>query len=233
MVIHLRVLAATLGTVLAMLLWTREVLGSGLLFVGFSCWLIYLGVVWTLDVAKTMNQVKKHGFMLGAFGIAMFLFSYAMVPLYHILCHGTSALPAGQGDQLGVDLFVERYRSLPIGVSLSKKHLALEPNGHDIVYVTLENQSMDNLDIKLSIASQPRTVQPYFGLVTPSVISLSPWQRTQFPVEVRFTSSIPDDLHETSLLFLFQNVDGVGQLGKQSSWEKMHSRDNYNGVRYE
>ncbi len=83
----------------------------------------------------------------------------------------------------------------------------------------------------MKIASQPRTIQPYFGLVTPTNIELSPGQRTSFPVEVKFLADIPDDLSETAILFLFQDQNGVGQFGKGDAWEKMHLKDNYNGVR--
>lgn len=229
--IHIRVLALTLGLVLSTIMWTRDVALSPLLFLVFSGLMLWTGYGWLMETMRQMTRVKRHGLILGAFGLGMFVFSYAMVPLYHILCHGSASINEGSGEVLNVNLFTERYRGLPIGVSLSKKQMALSSKGHDIVYVTLENQSMKSLGVHMKIASQPKTVQPYFGLVTPSNIELAPGQRTTFPVEVKFLADIPDDLSETAILFLFQDQNGVGQFGKGDAWEKMHLKDNYNGVR--
>lgn len=230
--IHIQAMIATLGMLVTTLLWVKGVYGAPWLFMMASSGTVYVAYRWVKDFTATMDKTKRQGLMLGAFGIGMFLFSYAMVPLYHILCHGAATIEAEVTHHpLEVDIMYERYRSIPVAVSLSKKRLSLTSKSSELVYVTLENQSVKPIQLKLSIASQPRTLKPYFGLVTPELIELGPRQKTQFPVEVKFLSEVPDDLWQTALLFLFQDVQGVGELGKANSWEKMNGKYGQDGVR--
>ena len=235
MVLHLKALIATLGVLFTTLLWVKGVYGASVLFYISMAGVGYVTFTWLRDFTTEMNQMKKQGLMLGAFGVAMFLFSYAMVPLYHIICHGSSSIEASVTNHpLEVDIMYEQYRAIPVAVSISKKRLSLTSKKSEVIYVTLENQSVNPIELKMTIASQPRTLKPYFGLVTPEVIALGPRQRTQFPVEVKFLSEVPDDLWQTALLFLFQDINAVGELGKTSSWKKMHGyhdHHDHHGVR--
>ena len=230
MVLHLKALIATLGVLFTTLMWVKGIYGAPVLFYISMAGVGYVTFVWLRDFTAEMNKTKKQGLMLGAFGIFMFLFSYAMVPLYHIICHGSATIEASVTNHpLEVDIMYEQYRSIPVSVSLSKKHLSLTSKKSEVIYVTLENQSVNPIQLKMTIASQPRTLKSYFGLVTPDVIELGPRQRTRFPVEVKFLSEVPDDLWQSALLFLFQDIHSVGELGKTNSWKKMHGKHGKHG----
>lgn len=233
MVLHLKALVVTLGVMISVLLWVKGVYGAPFIFAIAILATAHVAYIWFKETVTDINKTKKQGLMLGAFGIGMFLFSYAMVPLYHILCHGGGAISVSgeTSHPVEVNLMYERYRSAPITVALSKNKMSLVPQKSEIVYVTLENQSTQPIELKMTIASQPRTLKPIFGLVTPDIITLGPRQKTQFPVEIKFLSEVPDDLWQTALLFLFQDIQGVGELGKAKSWEKMNGKFGQAGVR--
>lgn len=231
MVLHLQALAATIGLVLSMLLWVRGANPAIYAFIACGVFLAYVTYGWIKDTIKVLDRTRRHGLILGFFGVAMFAFSYAMVPLYHILCHGNVALPeSASSHPVDIDIMFEKYRGLPIAITVSESQLELGSGESRLVYVTLENHANKALDIKLSISTNPRTIKPYFGLVTPDVIHLPAWERTQFPIEVKFNADVPDDLWQTAILLLFQDINGVGELGKTDAWEKMHHAEQI-GVR--
>jgi len=231
MVLHIQALITTLAMITSVLMWVKGVFGASAIFTLSIIAVCYVTYGWLQETLRQVNTTKRHGLYLGAFGIGMFLFSYAMVPLYHILCHGSASLSdAASNHNVSIDVMVESYRSLPLVVHTSKKRVKLSSHGHEVVYFDLENRSGHALDIKLVIASNPRTMKPYFGLVTPDEIHLSPWQKTSFPVEIKFDGNIPEDLWDSALLFLFQDVNGVGELGKSNAWEKMHGKGYKDGV---
>lgn len=231
MVLHLQALAATLAMIFSLILWIQGLFGAKAVFILSCLWVSYIAYSWLSDTLMQLDRTKRQGLLLGAFGIVMFILSYAMVPLYHILCHGSASL-SGEGGvhHVAVNIMTAGYRSLPVKIKSSKKTLSLPSFGHEIVYFDIENQSGNDLDLKLVVASNPRTLKPYFGLVTPDTIHLSPWQKTKFPVEIKFEANIPDDLWNSALLFLFQDINGIGELGKGNAWEKMHGKGYKDGV---
>ncbi len=232
MVLHLTALAVTVGLVLSVLLWVKGVYGASVLFSVALVVAIFVGSKWLQETIRHIDKTKRLGLKLAAFGVSMFIFSYAMVPLYHIICHGSTVIEAGVSNHpIEVDVIYERYRSIPVSVAISKSHLSLTSGSSELVYVTLENQSLKPINLKMTVASQPRTLKPYFGLVTPDKIELGPWQKTVFPVEVKFSADVPDNLWQAALLFLFQDLEGVGELGKTNAWKKMHGMHGHDGVK--
>lgn len=229
--IHIQALAATVFVMVTMLMHIK---GVWLSFVWLICASSYLFLVmgqWIRQSIGEMSVVSQQGIIWGFFGVGMFLFSYLMVPLYHILCHGGQMVMGSGGHTLAVNLMAAEYRSVPVDMSLSQKQLTLGSDDEQIVYVTLNNRAAKAINLHLSIASQPRTLKPSFGLVVPDQIELLPWQQTTFPVAVKFKGHIPDDLWESALLFLLQDTEGVGQLGQTTSWKKMHGGSYKDGVR--
>ena len=142
MVMHVQALFATLGMLLAMLLWIKGVILSGLLASIAAIVLSYVLMKWVHECWQIASPVSRQGILWGAFGIGMFLFSYAMVPLYHLVCHGSGTLPSSRGSHaLDVDVIIQNYRSLPINITVSDSKLSLQAHDEKLVYLRLENKS--------------------------------------------------------------------------------------------
>ena len=229
--IHLQALAATVFVMMTVLMHIKGVWLSLIWLTCASIYLMVTMVVWIKQSASEMSVISRQGLVWGLFGAGMFVFSYLMVPLYHILCHGGQMATGSGGHVLEVNLMAAEYRSVPVDLKLSKKQMTLGSDDEQIVYVTLHNKAAKPMNLHLSIASQPRTLKSSFGLVVPDQIELLPWQKTTFPVAVKFLGHIPDDLWQSALLFLLQDTNGVGQLGQTTSWKKMHGGTYKDGVR--
>ena len=182
-------------------------------------------MVWLYEAVQGSNtRMNRHGLILGGFGLSMFAFSYAMVPLYHLLCHGSVKLSQQStvlSHPVEIDVMSELYRSIPLGIQLSESHVSLHPGDQQLVYVDLENESNQPLDIHLTISTNPRTFKSNFGLVYPDKIYLEGGQRTRFPVELTLDPSAPESIYQTAILFLFQDTEGIGKLGRSQAWKKM------------
>ena len=235
--IHQLALIFTLIVLASLLSWIRGWLVSDLWVMLASLVLVGVLGIWCLNtVYDFKSQVNRHGLILGCFGVAMFAFSYAMVPLYHIVCHAggkREAVESSTYHPLELDIFVQAYRSLPVKVKASVRHLQLNTHNSEVVMIDLKNESNKSLDIRLTTTSQPRTLKPAFGLVYPTDIHLEPKRHIRFPVEIKMNEAISDDLWQSALLFLFQDVNGVGQLGQGDSWKKMQNIGYVEGVEYE
>lgn len=231
MVLHIQALLSTVSMLLTMLLWINGVSFSGLMVAVSALVLSVVLIRWASEGFKSATPVSRQGIFWGAFGIGMFVFSYAMVPLYHILCHGSGSIVGGSNpNTLEVNILPMSYRALPVNIKLSKTNISLVANDEKLIYVTLENKAAKSIDAHLTLASQPRTLKPSFGLVVPDEIHLDAWQRTTFPIAIKFKGNIPDDLFQSSLLIFIQDKSDVGQLGKSSAWQKMHGKRYKDGV---
>lgn len=220
--IHLYATAWIMYMLLAMVLMIQQlVVAKGVFYIG---WLLgsALAFVWIKDVySNATSPIQRSSCILGAFGVGMFLFTYAMVPMYHLVCHATGHGGAAGGGGVELNLLARAYKDIPLGVSVSQKQVNLAVGDEAMFYVDVVNLSDHEVDAKMSLVMQPRSWQPYFNIVMPEDLVLEPKQHMRFPLAVQYTGAGSDMLAQASMMLLLQDTKSTGSLGKTNDWRKM------------
>ncbi|UTC24732.1 hypothetical protein MMH89_00970 [Candidatus Comchoanobacter bicostacola] len=221
--LHVYALFWTVSALCSVVLLIKQVIFAQVLFY----FLLIVGggglAYWFYDLqAHADNRLLRSALCLGAFGLSMLVFSYVMVPLYHILCHGVSAsnVMAGQSAVATVDVLARSYRNLPVRVFVDKDQISLAKGGAEQFWVTLKNDSTSSQNLKLLVVTQPREWRSSIHLVMPDYIKLEPNQLMKFPLEVVTKSPVSSD-RQVSMMLLLQDTKDTGLLGKTDSWRKM------------
>ncbi|MDC3181239.1 hypothetical protein OAT84_03800 [Gammaproteobacteria bacterium] len=219
--IHVYVVGWVILALVAVLSMVKQLFFSTFLFYMVSGFGLYLFWLWGIGVYHTRSHLNKSAFYLGVFGIGMFLFSYAMVPMYHLVCHAASAVTQEVlPQQVELDLITRSYRQLPVVAKLDTMRMLLSPQGSQIAYIEMYNSSDKALDVNLNLVTQPRALANQFEVVLPKSIQMEAHQRMRLPIQIKFLG-FTEPLTQASIMLLLQDKQDEGALGKTEAWQKM------------
>jgi hypothetical protein len=219
--VHVYTTTWIVGAMLSLILLVNQARFSVPIFVLVSIIGVGLIIDWVYSFYQKNTGLNKSALILGSFGVGMFLFSYAMVPMYHLVCHAAASVTSQVIPQsVELDMIARPYRQLPVLVKLDQMRLDLLPEAVETVYADLYNDSDDELSIRLNLVTQPRALANQFEVVLPKVIQMEPHQYIRLPVQVKFLG-FTESLSQASIMLLLQDQQDEGELGKTDAWKKM------------
>ncbi len=219
--VHVYTTIWIVGSMLSVVLLVNQTRFSTPIFIIVSIIGVGLIAQWGYSFYLRNTGLNKSALVLGSFGIGMFLFSYAMVPMYHLVCHAAASVTSHVMPQsVELDMIARSYRQLPILVKLDQMRLNLSPNSVETIYAELYNDSDDELNVRLNLVTQPRALANQFEVILPKVIQIEPRQYMRLPVRVKFLG-FTEPLSQASIMLLLQGQQDEGELGKTDAWKKM------------
>tara|TARA_A100001015_G_scaffold270590_1_gene323290 strand:+ start:871 stop:1575 length:705 start_codon:yes stop_codon:yes gene_type:complete len=218
--IHVYVTAWIICMLLAAVLLINEVFLSQYLFILGGCAGFYMIGFWSYSFLQT-KMLRKSAVILGAFGVGMFVFSYAMVPMYHLVCHATASVIEERLDEgVILNMVARSYRQLPLTVVLSNNQMSLRPDVAQKIYVDIYNTGNQQYEVKANLVVQPRSLSDRFNVLMPTDITVEPNQHMRFPIEMTYLG-LDESLPQASMMLLLQDKEDEGELGKTGAWQKM------------
>lgn len=178
--------------------WTGAVVLLAL--TGIAC--MVLAVVWGMALLRQKNKNKRNaigGVSLALLGIGMFLFSYIMVPLFHLICHrfgmhghlmSISAPPVNtevvSQETPPLHLMVQAARYLPLQLTASHEAMHLPAGQVVTLPVDIHNPTQRAYSIRWTSSVVPNAAAHYLHPLesTPTELMVLPGQVVHYTIEL-------------------------------------------------
>ena len=192
--------------------------------------MMYSGLQHTQAVPQRSFKIRMSCLKWSLVAVGLFGFSYALVPMYHLMCHGmgmhgqsmTSGTQTNMKNRmLTLHLLHDQYRQVPVKLSFSHHNLILKQGEAKQVVMMLVNESekAQNLSFKASMTE---------GLAACLKAELPFKEKKMAPHEsYSAVVHVSRDHHCASLaqgawgVYVFDSNE-IGQQGKHPNWLKMH-----------
>ena len=161
---------------------------------------------WIYSSVKT-NKEKNlgTGLKLGLLAVAMFGFSYVMVPFFHLLCHylgingAISAVSETEHSgasyrSIPTNSIVTQYSGLDWQVRVAPEHFQIKDNTLIVQHLIIENISDHVTDARLKIGFSPGDLSRYLhptSTIQNQVIHVPPHGRADVSMQWILSSDVP------------------------------------------
>lgn len=206
---------------------------SGIFFFIVTCltgFMLYSGLCYTEAVPKRDRQIRLSCVKWSLVALGLFGFSYLLVPMYHLMCHGMGmhgqSMSSGtskvtKNRMLTVHLLHDRYRQVPVKLTFSHHNLILKQDEAKQIVMMLVNESDSPQDLTFK-ASTTEGLSSCFQAELPfKTKQLMPREKLSAVVHVKRDKQCPTLAQAAWGVYVFDTKE-TGKQGKFSNWMKMH-----------
>ena len=162
--------------------------------------------------------------------VGLFGFSYSLVPMYHLMCHGmgmhgssmASAVdPNAKPRMLSVHLLHDHYRGVPVQLSFGHSFVTLMQGQEKKSFVFLKNASDQVQSVRLK-TSMTEGLGSCLSMTLPfHEVSLQPHEVRSAELVMKRSMNCPTLAQGAWGVYVFDTKE-VGVQGQQDNWLKMH-----------
>jgi cytochrome c oxidase assembly protein subunit 11 len=173
----------------------------------------------------TEKTIRRTGLKLTAVALGMFVFGYALVPLYDVLCQATglNGKTSGKAETM-VNTKVDESRWVTVeftGNSMSglpwefgpqQKTLRVHPGAVAVVYYEARNTAAETITGQAVPSISPGNAATHFKKIECFCFSqqkLNGGEKKQMPVRFVVDTDLPKEIDTVTLSYAFFNADQV------------------------
>jgi cytochrome c oxidase assembly protein subunit 11 len=208
-----------------------------MILLGYALWSV-ARMVCRWQTRFAMNRMAFWGVAMASFGIAMFGFSYLLVPLYDVICKhmGVNGHVGHTAKQIDAHHLVHNHpvklqmvanvnSELPWDVIPIERNQVIKPGESITLHYYVRNRAAHSVTVRPVLSLTPSELAQFFMRQQAhndrETRSLAAGESALWSMTFRLSDKVPANVGELTLAYSLFDVAYVGHLGRSHHWQKM------------